>query len=395
MASSIKKHTAGGQTYWRFCFTSARKQRQGFPRQKDFYFSADRFKKSDVERIRDQYEFLYRAGKWDPWTQAPEEMLSDPAAPEVIQLSKAIDQYAKHLPIELAPATVKMHIYVLRMMDTNLGRPDVRPLSDDPAPINHFLNQYDNYKTKKDYRYIIKRFFTWMHEQEMVDQVPDLRIYGREEKKEKDHLTFSEFQQYMAALDSVLSENIKASNTPVSSVQDSIQRVKDASAVMFFMGLRISDMLHCRPAWILEDFTLLRIGDLDRWGLKDSYTPKSQMETDPPIAIPPEVEEIFRRRKAMCTGMYQRLFGFRSASWVQKRVKAGMEKAFGKERAKGLSPHSLRHSCASYWVNERGKAIHEVQRLLRHADMKMTAHYHHHDKEAHLRTFRAAGMRKL
>lgn len=147
----------------------------------------------------------------------------------------------------------------------------------------------------------------------------------------------------------------------------------DVLKVGFYMGLRISEIVHCRPAWVI-DGRFLRIGDLSEWNLPDEFHPKSQKEHDEPIAIPQEVSRIFRQE-----GRYERLFGWGSTG--------ALRAALGRVLPTGFTPHHLRHSCISYWLNERRVPIQEVQRLARHSRIETTMRYYHPDIEAHWRAF--------
>ena len=152
--------------------------------------------------------------------------------------------------------------------------------------------------------------------------------------------------------------------------------------ILFYMGLRIGELLHLRPAWILKDFTFLRVGDLYEWKLKDEFHPKSQRETDKPIAIPNEVRDILKAHSENVSP-YERLFRYTKQGVlynIKKCAKlAGIEK--------NVYSHMLRDSCISYWLNEREKPIQEVSRLARHEDLRTTMIYFHESDEAHYKTF--------
>ncbi len=66
-------------------------------------------------------------------------------------------------------------------------------------------------------------------------------------------------------------------------------------------------------------------------------------------------------------------------------IRAGITKLDGEGKAiKGtvIHPHRLRHSYASYLLNEKGLNLKEVQEVLRHASLQSTQIYTHINKEA-------------
>lgn len=160
--------------------------------------------------------------------------------------------------------------------------------------------------------------------------------------------------------------------------------VREVMLIAFYMGLRIGELLYLRPAWILKEGEMLRIGDLYSWGLEDEFHPKSQKEYDNPIAIPAEVSALFRRYLDMPP--YEPVFGFGSDSSIRRAIK---ESFYGlpENIRETFTAHHLRHSCISYWLNERRVPIQEVQRLARHSRMLTTMKYYHPDDNVHWRSF--------
>ena len=78
----------------------------------------------------------------------------------------------------------------------------------------------------------------------------------------------------------------------------------------------------------------------------------------------------------------------RSRTWQNKLNKAGIESGITKLDDKGkpiketaVYPHRLRHSYASYLLNERGLNLREVQEVLRHSSLQSTQIYTHINKE--------------
>lgn len=386
MPSKIKKH----QGRWRFRFYSSRKT----PNTKEFTFNADDYKKSDVQRIRDHYTMLWKTGQWDPWTDPIESIRDD--CNESVLLTEAIAAYLEHIPIELAPKTVSVAGDCLKQMEKKMADLPCHRLTG--QLLTDYVNSYETYHYRRTIHYHVARLMKYCQTQGWIDELPKISLYGTKAEKKQQRriaITYAQLQQLLTQFEIMRDQALQKKHVRKDLIRAAYQRHIDITQVCFFMGLRLNDVLHARPAWIINDGRFLRIGDLHRWGLKDRYSPKSQREHDDPIVIPPEVHEIFRRRKAECNGMYKRLFGIKSAKQIQVPLKAACCAAFGDEFCEQFSPHSLRHSCATYWLNERRVPIQEVQRLMRHADIRMTQQYYHPSTDAHYAAFHGGVMRVI
>lgn len=396
MASNISKHKTASGTYWRFCFTSSRMAAIGQARQKWFTFNADRYKKSDVERIRDEYEMMYRSGQWDPWhNERPE---SSQSAGSDVKLSYALQLYSDHIPRVLAKKTVQVHTQALNSMVDFLGSPAAEKCLEMPTIITDWVNGSDSWNTRRSRKYYADRFFRWCHDQGYLSQGIITKAYSTKEERNtpaREAITQQEMFQLIDGLRLACKAAQSHKNAPVETIAQKYTKMEDIVQVLFYMGLRMDELLHCRPAWMMNDGRFLRIGDLGRWNLPDEYHPKSQKETDPLIVIPPEVREIFIRRRGQCRGMYERLFGYHTPRPVQTTIKAGCKKAFGADRCAKITPHALRHSCVTYWLNERRIPVQEVQRLVRHQDIKMTMKYYHSNTDSHYAAFHGGQLRKV
>jgi len=78
----------------------------------------------------------------------------------------------------------------------------------------------------------------------------------------------------------------------------------------------------------------------------------------------------------------------KSRTWQKKLSEAGIKAGITKKDEKGkiikdtaVHPHRLRHSYASYLLNERGLNLREVQEILRHSSIQSTQIYTHINKE--------------
>lgn len=383
MPSNVRKHRGR----WVFSFSSVRMKRQGYPQRKEFSYNADDYKKSDVEEIRTAMMMLHEKGQWNPWTDPPPKHLTTTTAPDLL-LDQAIKDYSRQAERQLAASTMDRAAQTLKQFLDLLGDIPVTQLTD--LVLTDFVNTPENYHTRRTRRDHVRRMVNWLHEKRHIAERIQIRLYATSAEKKQQTRQIVTEKQLTELLD-YMDKQIRTSKHRRS--LDAWQRCYDITIVMFYMGLRMSDILYCRPAWILNDFRFLQIGDLERWRLADSYRPKSQREHDDPVPIPPQAREVLERRKAMCSGMYERMFGLNHARRYQERLKKACKKVFGEDFCSGFSPHSLRHSCASYWLNERGIQPQYVQHLLRHADIRTTMGYHHKDSGAAWAAFHGGQMR--
>lgn len=233
--------------------------------------------------------------------------------------------------------------------------------------LNKIINESGKLKTKNLRKAVVDNFVEWCVKEKYLDEVIDTEVYKtRAEKYKTNILAIKEHQ-----LEDLVSE-----------VED--RTIKDILTVGFYMGLRISEIIHCRPSWIIED-KFLRVGDLYVWDLEDEFHPKSQKEYDKSIAIPKKVTNVFERR-VKNINKYDRIFGYNSDSTLRQHLKCAF-RFLPKPFSNNFTPHHLRHSCISYWLNEKRVPLQEVQRLARHARMETTLRYYHPDNEAHLEAF--------
>lgn len=388
MASRVDKDKTNNR--WRFSFYSTSQAKEGYPARKWFYFPADTFTKTQVRRIRDHYVHLYRAGRWNPWKDPQPSLApqgSTPAdAPSTIQ--SAVDMYLEELHRELAQSTVDRTSTHLGLLCKQYGQ--LAPAQITGRQASAFINAYENYNSRRTVDYDIRRFFGWMARCGYIPQPPDITMTAtRAEKKpaERPTITEKELRYLLDGFDQLFDKRSQSPYTDAARLRQVYTRHKDMTIVLFYMGLRMSDIIHCRPAWLLDECRLMRIGDLRRWGLPDEYHPKSQLETDPPIAVPPQARKVLRRRAGALTDRYEPLFNLTHPRRYQEPFKQAVTLAFGKDFANSFTPHGLRHSCATFWLNEKGVPVQEVQRLLRHADIKMTMQYYHPDTGAHMDAF--------
>ena len=234
--------------------------------------------------------------------------------------------------------------------------------------LNKIINKSGRLKTKNLRKAVIDNFIEWCVKESYLNKQVETEVYKtRAEKHETNILTMNENQLQVL----------------LSGVNNGLLR--DILNVGFYMGLRISEIVHCRPAWIVGEGKFLRVGDLYVWNLPDEFHPKSQKEYDTPIAIPNKVKRIFERGKKY-TEHYDRIFGYNSKSTLRQHLKEQFS-ALPAPLCNNFTAHHMRHSCISYWLNEKRVPVQEVQRLARHARMETTMRYYHPDNAAHLDAF--------
>lgn len=233
--------------------------------------------------------------------------------------------------------------------------------------LTNIINTTGSLGTKNLRKSIIDNFMDWCVKEGHLTNRPETEVYRtRREANEKNILTISERQLQIL----------------IAGIDDG--NLRDVILVGFYMGLRISELAHLRPAWITGEGRFLRIGDLHIWKLVDEFHPKSQKEYDMPVAIPAPVKKVFERHQS--GDSYRRMFGFASESTLRFHLRR-IFKALPSPICDNFTAHHLRHSCISYWLNEKRVSVQEVQRLARHSRMETTMRYYHPDNDAHLRAF--------
>ena len=279
------------------------------------------------------------------------------------QLWSIIDHYYYYKSKSLASNSQKAYGQCLSFLKRHCGS-----FADlNRSHLNQIINAEGSLRTKTLRKSVIDDFISWCKKESYIETSPEIEVYRtRRQHNESSILTISENQLRVL----------------LAGVDDG--RIRDILLVGFYMGLRISEIVHCRPAWVIEDDKFLRIGDLRIWKLDNEFHPKSQKEYDTPVAIPSKVRRVFDRQQY--GDPYRRMFGFESESTLRYHLRP----VFGSLPAPlshHFSAHHLRHSCISYWLNERRVSVQEVQRLARHSRMETTMKYYHPDDQAHLRTF--------
>lgn len=242
---------------------------------------------------------------------------------------------------------------------------DVPVRSLTPQYLNEIINR-GAHSTREHRRVIINDFTRWLVKEGILKKpIPTEVITPRSERLARKINIINE-QQFTSLLYRV-----------------DCHRLKTALQIGFYMGLRINELLHCRPAWIIDN-KFLRVGDLRAWKLKDEWHPKSQREYDPLVAIPCQLHSLFSELQSL--PKFNRILGYRSDSTLQRHLKKCF-KLLPEPQCHTFSTHHLRHSCISYWLNEKGVPVYEVQRLARHVRIETTMRYYHPDNTAHFNAF--------
>lgn len=281
------------------------------------------------------------------------------------RVSEAVDSYLSYKYRNLSKNSIRAYKNVLSRLSERHGKIPVQKLTRDC--LNTVINTEGAHKSRELRKAVIDDFQNWLLREEFISFLIPTEVYAtRIGRQNGQILTITENQ--LAGL--------------VDQARD--LRLKTILQVAFYMGLRISEIIHCRPAWIIDGGRFLRIGDLRIWRLEDEFHPKSQKEHDPPIAVPHPVKQVFQNRQS--NNRYERLFEYRSDSTLRSALKVCFATLPDPLR-RTFTPHHLRHSCISYWLNEKRVPIQEVQRLARHSRIETTMKYYHPDDQAHWKAF--------
>ena len=279
-------------------------------------------------------------------------------------LTFLIDAYLQYKERSLAENSIRAYRQNMRYFRKRCG--SIKSIN--RTLLNKIINEEGQLKTKNLRKAVIDNFIEWCVKEKHLPEPIETEVYKtRAEKHKNNILTINETQLRVL----------------LAGVNNG--KIRDVLNVGFYMGLRINELVHCRPEWVINDGKFLRVGDLYMWNLDDEFHPKSQKEHDVPMAIPPQVQKIFERGVRR-TEEFGRMFGFNSDSTLRQNLKDCFA-ALPKPLCDNFTAHHLRHSCISYWLNEKRVPVQEVQRLARHARMETTMKYYHPDNDAHLSAF--------
>ena len=127
----------------------------------------------------------------------------------------------------------------------------------------------------------------------------------------------------------------------------------------FHEGLRVSEIVHLKPENIKGEWIHIKEGK----GKKDRIVP---------LLYPIDEQQLKDNLPMPC--------GIRA---LQKMMTLLSERILKRR----ISMHTLRHSFATYWLNDRGKDIRHIQKFLGHASIRTTQIYTHVNPEDLRREF--------
>lgn len=361
----------GKYAYWRFSFNDATQK----PKKKFFTFSCDKYSKKEVEAIA--YDYLQAQKKgWNPWSKDdPMDYLKGDVVGErtFMLMDEGIKEFLGQTKDSVQPVTYKSYKSNLELICTEMGNPYLHTITSEE--VEEVINDNDTTYSTKLYRQAVFRQFNKFAVRHHWMKKVEPKVKSTKKEKRKKNRTYLTQEQLLKLIEHIEQQDFDLERKTL---------LKDLIQVLFYQGLRINEALNMKRAWFDQEMKLITIGDKHGWPIKKPFIPKSG-KIDHPIPVPKELHEIYYRRASM-KGMYEQYFNITYGNFqpIYKKLLRG---CFDKHISETNTIHTLRDSCATYWLNERRINVVDVQRMLRHSNINVTMRYIHYDAEATYNAF--------
>lgn len=352
--------TSHDEKRWKVYFYDATKspKRKARYYKKKSYYKSYGYTKKQVETMAWELEQQHKRNEIDLWDDVVQE--GD------IRFSEAIELYKRKVKGTIADSSVETYIYNLNLVIEFTGNVYLSRL--DNRSIQSFLDSGDfSVSYKKNLLAAINSFCKFVSKAGHQVSI-DLTINeSRAERKRQSHLRESEWmtKEEFERLLEVAKEFAKKKKR-----RRHIHQLVDFLLVGFYTGMRKSELLHLKPCWINEDYTIVKIGDR-------GFTPKSQN----PVELMPTIPEARPILKRICEGKDPSLPIF-TITFGQLFIFMNdiSDLAFGK--SKHIKVHSLRHSFIMYCLYKLHIPERMVMQLSRHTSREAFECYVHQDIES-------------
>lgn len=355
--------------------------------------SAKLYDQRAAEREKLRLEDAYDSGQFNPWRHIERgrivrgPLCASPVADDRVggttlaseaeaYIAEKTERYEKGLRHGWAPSTQKQAPPVLRAF--------VRAMGEDRSPATLDLVKAEAWifrpelrpATQRSYRRVVAPFLARLEEQlrknGLVEEgALEVGLPAREQKTIPEHLTESELDRLCRLYDE------RSPARPDGVGRQPADWYSDAFRFAFYQGLRVSEIASLTRARVAlaapeaDSPGTLRIGDAN---FRTKGGDEHFVEITPPAA------EVLRHRSELISPGEDALFFPRTPRRISKAFRQAVRIAYPGEPTSrpDLHFHSLRHSCAIYWLrkgSEEGWDIYRVSRLLTHASVTMTERY--------------------
>lgn len=325
-----------------------RKTYDGKQRSKTFYFKKDEYTRTEVKNWKRRKEMDFKGGDWSPWDKESRIQKKGQT------IKQAKDEYLKYAKQKYADSTYDIRKRYLTLFAKFANKN--KPLSELTSEVcNRWINQDLKYPTKKNRLKTLSVFFGWTDKMYGVS-IDGLEVIATNREKQKyfskQHKGFITHEQLQKVLEKVTGTD--------RSIHDR-DKLKDFYRLAFYTTRRRSDLLHIKREWIVEDQSLLILGE------ENGYKPKSQV-----IEYVPLSEEALK----ILTKYEGLMFGEFNPDFVTQEFKKAVKKALPKIADK-ISLHSLRDSGIMYLLHVKDMPAQKVMDITGHNSLRSLELYTH------------------
>lgn len=332
--------------------------------------------RKDVARRRlTKLEKEWEDGIFDPW--------NPDAGGEVLSLDAGVDRFLESRE-HLRPDSQKGYTSALKTLTNRLPASIMlRDVSSDHLkPIVH--DKRISKRTEKRispstqaYRYRhLRTFFNWAVELQLLPSSPlDDVPAPKTGRRVPEHLTLEQAERLLRCINNDV--KLKRQKNQVRGRQ--VVWLKDLILLAINTGMRIGELCSLRWRDVDLDEGLFNVRNYND-GDRDAFLTKSGQERPVPISFQARevLEEIAERRGRSGYVLRGAKGGRLNKQYASKRFKHYVRKA---KLPENITFHSLRHTCAS-WMVQEGKPLAMVQAILGHSDIQVTQKYAHHAPDA-------------
>lgn len=349
---------------WRLIFFDANKK----PKRKQLYFKKKSYyrthgiTKKQAEQLAWELEHAHRTGKRDLWEQQP--------AKDSIRIQDAIELWKRRAKKTLATSTITDRMYLMNAFCDAFGNSYLHNLKEEY--VNKWINGPDKLATRNMRQGVVRSLVRSANRAGHNITINTQVLSTKAERKAFEtitpvqYITESELEDLCAVHDSLSKKNHLQHTVHTNLTITHLFRI------LFYTGLRRSDILHLKPDWINNDYSILTIGD-------DSYIPKSQKNIEQ-VALLPKASDLLRTHIDLFP-----LEGI-SGDRLTKRFRKAADSALPATKAKHIHLHSLRHSFVMHCLDDLNLPERIVKQLTRHQDHRSFARYTHNNVHSVLQT---------
>lgn len=309
--------------------------------------------KRTAERLLARLDDAYREGRWDAWTQRPEELLHEGRPAEPKRLGDAVAAFLEAKRPYIRESTLRSYRSHLRQLVSSVGADTYLPRIDSGG-VERSVGEVGlngepaSTGTKRQRLTVFKSFFGWSEAERLVAKSPAASVSRPKEDERLPRAVTDE------ELDAVLG-----------AVPEGRAWARAAFEFAALTGLRISELARLRWRDVDAERRLIRI-EQQKSG-KAQTQPISRSAADLLRSVPRRGEYVFTSPNA--TSSERNVF-----SWCAQMQRTFRDARTAAKIGRPITPHGLRHRYCTK-LAESGANAFVIQRAARHADIETSQRY--------------------